>query len=252
MQAFSTPVRGHCGIQSLALCLNSYVGLATLITGTLGWAVGFIHRDYAWRSFFWITGGITVVYAILVGFLLPDNPVKAKFITDRERYVAIERLRADQLGIENKTFVRSQLWELAADPKTWLMFFFNIFVSIPNGGLTNFAPLIINGLGYSPQRSALLMMPTGVIQTLSSYLCNFGVYFCIRTFRGVQLRGVFVIGGLIVGMIATMLLYTLPLDSYVSRLIALYFSYFYLGPYIGEHALFPPPLCYLPTTISAR
>ncbi|KAK7226746.1 hypothetical protein V2G26_014749 [Clonostachys chloroleuca] len=209
-----------------------YTGLATLITGTLGWAVGFIHRDYAWRSFFWITGGITVVYAILVGFLLPDNPVKAKFITDRERYVAIERLRADQLGIENKTFVRSQLWELAADPKTWLMFFFNIFVSIPNGGLTNFAPLIINGLGYSPQRSALLIMPTGVIQTLSSYLCNFGVYFCIRTFRGVQLRGVFVIGGLIVGMIATMLLYTLPLDSYVSRLIALYFSYFYLGPYI--------------------
>lgn len=165
---------------------------------------------------------------------MPDNPVKAKFITDRERFVAIERMRADQLGIENKNFVRSQLWEVFKDPKTYLMFFFNIFVSIPNGGLTNFSPLIINGLGYSPQRSTLLMMPTGVIQTLSSYICNFGVYFCVRRFPSLQLRGTFVIGGLIIGMIATVLLYTLPVDDYTGRLWALYWSYFYLGPYIGE------------------
>lgn len=167
--------------------------------------------------------------------LLPDNPVKAKFITDRERFVAVDRMRADQLGIENKTFVKAQIWELVKDPKTWLMFFFNIFVSIPNGGLTNFAPLIINGLGYTPQRSTLLMMPTGVVQTLSSYVCNFGVYFCAKKFQGKQLRGAFVIGGLGVGMISTVLLYTLPLENYVSRLLALYFSYFYLGPYIGKH-----------------
>ncbi|KAJ5453428.1 allantoate permease [Penicillium daleae] len=209
-----------------------YTGLATLITGSLGWAVGFIHSDLAWRSFFWITGVITLIYAVIVGIFLPDNPVKAKFISQREKYVAVERMRADQLGIENKTFIRSQIWELVKDPKTWLMFFFHVWVSIPNGGLTNFAPLIINGLGYSPQRSTLLMMPTGAIQTLSSYLCNFGVYFCIRRFPNLQLRGAFVIGGLVVGMIATVLLYTLPTDAYARRLLALYWSYFYLGPYI--------------------
>jgi hypothetical protein len=193
----------------------------------------------AWRSFFWITGGITLIYAVIVGIFLPDNPVKAKFISQREKYVAVERMRADQLGIENKTFIRSQIWELVKDPKTWLMFFFHVWVSIPNGGLTNFAPLIINGLGYSPQRSTLLMMPTGAIQTLSSYLCNFGVYFCIRRFPNLQLRGAFVIGGLVVGMIATILLYTLPTDAYVRRLLALYWSYFYLGPYIGECTPYP-------------
>jgi hypothetical protein len=57
---------------------------------------------------------------------------------------------ADQLGIENKTFNKAQVWELVKDPKTWLMFLFHVWVSIPNGGLANFSPLIINGLGYSP------------------------------------------------------------------------------------------------------
>ncbi|KAJ0281129.1 hypothetical protein Brms1b_011696 [Colletotrichum noveboracense] len=170
-----------------------YTGLATIITGTLGWAVGFL-PTHAWPSFFYITGAISILYGALVGVCLPDNPVRARFITPRERFVAIERLRADQLGIENKTFSPPQLRETLRDPKTWLMFLFNIWVSIPNGGLTNFAPLIVNGLGYSPQRSTLLMMPTGVVQTLSSYLCNFGVY--------------------------------------TGRLWALYWSYFYLGPYI--------------------
>ncbi|KAJ5017778.1 putative transporter [Colletotrichum sp. SAR 10_99] len=142
-----------------------YTGLATIITGTLGWAVGFL-PTHAWPSFFYITGAISILYGVLVGVFLPDNPVRAKFITPRERFVAIERLRADQLGIENKTFSPPQLRETLRDPKTWLMFLFKIWVSIPNGGLTNFAPLIVNGLGYSPQRSTLLMMPTGVVQTL--------------------------------------------------------------------------------------
>ncbi|KAJ3468020.1 hypothetical protein MRS44_002085 [Fusarium solani] len=117
-----------------------YTGLATLITGTLGWAVGFIHSEWAWRSFFWITGGITLIYAVIVGIFLPDNPVKAKFISQREKYVAVEHMGADQLGIENKTFNKAQVWELVKDPKTWLMFLFHVWVSIPNGGLTNFSP----------------------------------------------------------------------------------------------------------------
>ncbi|KAL6354254.1 hypothetical protein LRP88_11580 [Fusarium phalaenopsidis] len=161
-------------------------------------------------SFFWITGGIILIYAVIVGIFLPDNPVRAKFISQREKHVAVERMHS----------------------KTWLMFLFHVWVSIPNGGLTNFSPLILNGLGYSSQRSTLLMMPSGVIQTLSSYVCNFGVYFCIRRFPNLQLRGAFVIGGLGVGLIVTVFLYTLPTDAYVNRLLALYWFYVYLGSYI--------------------
>ncbi|EHK97716.1 putative Uncharacterized transporter [Glarea lozoyensis 74030] len=170
-----------------------YTGLSVLFTGPIGYAIGYIPGGEQWRYFFWITGAITCAWAIVVGLLLPDNPVKAKFITERQKAISIDRVRADQTGIENKTFKKDQMIETFLDPKTWLMFFFHIWISIPNGGLTNFAPLIINGLGYSAQRSTLLTMPTGIMQTVSSYMCNGGVFF---------------------------------------RLAALYMSYFYLGGYI--------------------
>jgi len=123
------------------------------------------------------------------------------------------------------------------DPKTWLIFAFQLTISIPNGGLTNFAPLIINGLGYSPQRSTLITMPTGIMQTVSSYLCNGAVFLCAKYLVGKQLRGVICIVGCLVGMIAAIFLYTLPLTNLHGRLAALYMAYFYLGPYIVSIAM---------------
>ena len=84
---------------------------------------------------------MTVVYSFFVGIFLPDNPVKAKFISERQKAIAIDRVRADQTGIENKTFKREQMIEAFTDPKTWLIFAFNIWISIPNGGLTNVSDL---------------------------------------------------------------------------------------------------------------
>ena len=204
-----------------------------LMTGPVGWGIGFISNKHnAWRSMFWITGALTILWAFVVGALLPDSPPRATFISSRQKSIAAERLREDQTGIENKTFKRRQLIEAFTDPKTWLLFWFNICVSIPNGGLTNFAPLIIKGLGYSSQRSVLLTMPVGVIQTISSYICNFGVYFCLLRYPRLQFRGVWCLFGLLIGMISSVFLYTLPLKNYHGRLAALYMSYFYLGPYV--------------------
>lgn len=68
---------------------------------------------------------------------MPDSPVKAKFLTERQKAIHVERLRKDQIGIENKTFKKEQMIEALLDPKTWLMVLFQFFISIPNGGLTN-------------------------------------------------------------------------------------------------------------------
>jgi MFS family permease len=135
-----------------------YTGLSVCFTGPIGYGIGFITGQHAWRSMFWICGAMTVVWAVVVGVFLPDNPVNAKFITERQKAIVVEKMRADQTGIENKTFKREQMIEALLDPKTWLMFLFNIWISIPNGGMTNFTPLIIKGLGYTSQRSVLLTM----------------------------------------------------------------------------------------------
>jgi ACS family allantoate permease-like MFS transporter len=56
-------------------------------------------------------------------------------------------------------------------------------------------------------------------------------YFCVRnTFR--QSNFALCGFGIVVGMIAAVFLYALPLGNLQGRLAALYCSYFYLGPYI--------------------
>lgn len=183
--------------------------------------------------FFWILGGITIIWAITTFFLLPDSPVSAKFLSEREKAIAIERMRVDQTGIENKHWKWYQFREVMLDAKTWLLFLFNVWVCIPNGGLTNFTPLIVNGLGYSSQRAALLTMPTGILETVSAVLCNGTIFLVITRYHSrYQIRGVVIILGLIVGMVAAVFLYTLPLSALHARLGALYISFFYLGPYI--------------------
>ncbi|KAK8115710.1 hypothetical protein PG984_012212 [Apiospora sp. TS-2023a] len=209
-----------------------YTGLSVCFTSPIGWGIGFLPADHQWCAMFWITGAMTIAWAVVIGIFLPDSPVKAKFVQPREKAIAAERLRADQTGIENKTFNKRQMREAFADPKTWLMCLFHLTISIPNGGLTNFAPLVIKGLGYTSQRSTLLMMPTGVVQTVASYLCNGGVFLCLKYLPRYQTRVAWVLLGILVGLISTVFLHTLAVDDYNGRLVALYMAYFYFGPYV--------------------
>lgn len=207
-------------------------GLSVCFTGPIGWGIGFLDVKYQWRAMFWITGAMTIVWACVIGLFLPDNPVRAKFISPREKAIAVDRMRSDQTGIENKHFNKSQMIEAFLDPKTWLLVLFNLTINIPNGGMTNFAPLIIKGLGYTSQRSVLLTMPTGIMQTVASYICNGGVFLCVKHWPQYQWRSFWILFGIIIGLISSCLLYTLPTTNYHGRLAALYVSYFYLGPYI--------------------
>jgi hypothetical protein len=64
------------------------------------YSIGFIKTNHfhVWQSFFWICGSMTFAYGIVVGIFLPDNPVKAKFINEREKAIAVDRVRVNQTG----------------------------------------------------------------------------------------------------------------------------------------------------------
>lgn len=86
---------------------------------------------------------------------LPDSPVTAKGLSQREKRIAVERLRDNQTGVENKYvsdqltlyhantsltrhFKMYQLREAFTDVKTYLFFFLGIVCNVPNGGISNF------------------------------------------------------------------------------------------------------------------
>jgi ACS family allantoate permease-like MFS transporter len=74
---------------------------------------------------------------IAVVLWMPDSPVHAHFLTREERVAALERVRDDQGGTENKTFKWDQAVEALTDVRTWLIVLTNIVTMVPNGGLSN-------------------------------------------------------------------------------------------------------------------
>lgn len=56
------------------------------------------------RYEFLIVGALCCCWGIVMMIFLPDSPITAKGLSHREKQIAVERLRADQTGIENKRY----------------------------------------------------------------------------------------------------------------------------------------------------
>lgn len=53
---------------------------------------------------------------------MPDSPVDAKFLSQEDKLIAIERLRMNQMGIGSGVWKWDHVWEAMRDLKTWLWF----------------------------------------------------------------------------------------------------------------------------------
>lgn len=62
-----------------------------------------------------------MLVGICVLIWLPDSPVHAKFLTKEERIAALERVRDDSGGTENKHLKKYQVIEAVSDIRTWLI-----------------------------------------------------------------------------------------------------------------------------------
>lgn len=131
------------------------------------------HAFKSWQIMFLVVGLITVSIGIIVIIFMPDNPMSARRLTHPERVAAVQRLRENQTGVENKHFKPYQLWHLAKDPQTWLLAFITTAASIPNGAVGGFQSILISGFGYTDKESALLQMPGGAIAVASVLIATF-------------------------------------------------------------------------------
>lgn len=68
-----------------------------------------------------LLGALAIVVGICVLIWLPDSPVHAQFLTKDERIAALERVRDDSGGTENKRIKKGQVIEAVTDVRTWLI-----------------------------------------------------------------------------------------------------------------------------------
>ncbi|CAM9022317.1 unnamed protein product [Wickerhamomyces anomalus] len=146
----------------------------------------------AWKVLFLATGCFTLALSFILFFHLPDTPATAWFLTERERQIAVERIRVNQQGFGNKKFKKYQLIEAFKDVRTYLYFAHGVLSTVPNGSLTSFGSILIkDSFGFSESKSLLLSMPNGACQFGSSFFLFFAIkFFGHRTLVGYTKKGV--------------------------------------------------------------
>ncbi|KAK9857913.1 hypothetical protein MYU51_020289 [Penicillium brevicompactum] len=139
-------------------------GFGIAIGGLLGYGIGQIKGALAsWKYEFLIIGALCCCWGVVMIIFLPDSPVTAPQLSEHERRLAVERLRDNQTGIENRNMKPRQIFEALTDWKVWTFFLLGLSGNIPNGGISNFGTLIIKGFGYST-REFVIIFTTGASQ----------------------------------------------------------------------------------------
>ncbi|KAG7140377.1 putative transporter like protein [Verticillium longisporum] len=122
-----------------------------------------------YQVIFLFFGLVTVAFAVVMFRCMPDAPADARFLTPRDRRVAVERLRASQAGASSSRQWRwAHVHETIRDPKTWLWFGLIFSISVPSGGVGSFGPLIIESFGFDPFTAILFNAPFGLVQLVST------------------------------------------------------------------------------------
>ncbi|KAJ3490314.1 hypothetical protein NLI96_g1551 [Meripilus lineatus] len=108
-----------------------------------------VERIAPYKIIYLLLGGLAILVGICVLLWLPDSPVHARLLTKEERIAALERVRDDQGGTENKKWKKDQIIEALTDVRTWLIALTTILTSIPNGALSNFSNIVVKSFGYT-------------------------------------------------------------------------------------------------------
>ncbi|RHZ61378.1 hypothetical protein CDV55_101139 [Aspergillus turcosus] len=152
------------------------IGVAQIVGAGISYGFQHVHSAKLanWEILFLFMGCLTVIVGVITVFALPDNPMSAWFLNDKEKIMAIEHVRVNQTGVENKHFKPHQLVELLfKDKETWPLFFITLLSMIDNGAVSNFSSIIIATFGFSTSRTTIIQMPSGAVSIVATFVATY-------------------------------------------------------------------------------
>jgi MFS family permease len=207
-------------------CATGYVSVVSpLINYGLGHITG--GSLNSWQYMYLVAGGITILWAFVILFFMPPDPIRVKGFTERQRYIAVARLRSNNAGVRNTHFKLNQALEVLIDPRAWIVFSMAFLIMIANGPVSTFIPIIISSFGFSSLNSLLLVMPAGAIIGTIEWLAPF---FCYK-FKNV--RTILIVVCQCGTILAALLLWLLPRGA----LGGLLYATFTLASFGGSYAV---------------
>ncbi|EPE24797.1 MFS general substrate transporter [Glarea lozoyensis ATCC 20868] len=194
-------------------------GLSTIVGGLSSFGFQHYHGRIfkSWQIMFLVCGVVTILIGIWALLVFPDNPMSSG-LTQREKLIAIERLRSNKTGIENKTFQKAQMFEALRDAKVLIIMVMVICGSEINGALANYQTSLIKSFGFGSKKSALLSVPTGVISIL---VCTSSTYVAGRTNQRLLVLACF----LPLGIVGASLMAFLPTSARPGKMVGQYLTH---------------------------
>ncbi|KAH7318068.1 major facilitator superfamily domain-containing protein [Stachybotrys elegans] len=204
-------------------CWYSTNGFANMFAAALSFGLEQINGTLpSWRILFLFVGLITVITAPVVWWFMDNDIATARFLTEEERLMGIERLRANQTGTGSRKFKWSQALEALLEIKTWLFIAMGLTLNVSAMVTNIFGPLIIGGFGFAPGPTALLNIPFGAVQVLIILPASYLAY----RFR---IKSVFLAVIMLPVLAGTIMLYLLPRDNIAPLFAAYYMLAFLFG-----------------------
>lgn len=101
--------------------------LATSFASSLAWLITKLGQNSAiapWRMLFLVEGLPSVLASVVAWFYIPNSPGEARYLSKRERRVAVLRLQEgrsnSEPGKRGRKFNWDEIWEALIDPKCYL------------------------------------------------------------------------------------------------------------------------------------
>ena len=114
---------------------------------------------HTWRNIFFFEGLITIFAAAAAPMLLPQSPETCNFLTDRERYVARERLirehKTDPMQNVEMRHVKRAVFNVNNIVAAGGFFCINVTVQ----GISVFMPTVLKDLGWTATKAQLYSVP---------------------------------------------------------------------------------------------
>ncbi|KAJ3548618.1 hypothetical protein NM208_g925 [Fusarium decemcellulare] len=214
-------------LTSLWYCMQ---GVVLMFGGIIAWGVSHYNMDgddgivKSWQLLFMVLGLATCVWAVFVGWWLPDSPMKAKCFNEDQKRLMIERVRANETGIQNKVWKRYQMVEALTDPIVWCYVVLQILSTLIIGGLGVFSNLIISSFGFTYLQTQLLNIAQGAVTVM---VMIGGAWLATATRQTSLVMHAWTIPPII----GTAIIYSFPPtpSNRVGLLVAFYCTQFFLG-----------------------
>lgn len=117
-----------------------------------------------WRWLFILEGIVTVIFAVVTGFTIPDWPATTKWLTPEERALGVLRLIEDA-GAEDEDTSAFAAFKLAVrDHRLWLCVLGQVCLQAV-ASLANFLPTLVKDFGFGTIETLLLTAPPYILTT---------------------------------------------------------------------------------------